>query len=418
MAKRKRTIVNISGTKNSQSQNQGSTSQPRRRGYTRMSELCDLNEGEHVVINLNELGQPIGVEATNLSNYIGSTVRQFDNAPIDYDSWHHVPSSFKEKKIAELEHLSETNKKNRAKYDDPYCTGSKSFARVIDEKTKKNNGVRPSRAKLYIETRTKKDGSYVNDKTAEIYELMKEGMQEMGGSESTEGQRYWNDDVYSHVKRPEKRGRIHRVGKAPSCSKDTSSTSVEQEGESTHLRNMVQHLGSEVSGLKGLVASLIAVFQSQAQVNPQMAELIELAQRHIRSEASDAGSTPSQTPHENRDGYSHHDQNGLLGMQKLRVLDLGHHQLIGWIPTALENLTSLNYLYLYQNNLTGLVPSQGLEAFQQQIARQSALVQIMVILLFRLFFWMETILLEHCRAFYQNDSNYEYWMSVITNYRA
>ncbi|XP_029122339.1 uncharacterized protein [Elaeis guineensis] len=243
MAKRKRTIVNISGTKNSQSQNQGSTSQPRRRGYTRMSELCDLNEGEHVVINLNELGQPIGVEATNLSNYIGSTVRQFDNAPIDYDSWHHVPSSFKEKKIAELE------------------------------------------------------------------ELMKEGMQEMGGSESTEGQRYWNDDVYSHVKRPEKRGRIHRVGKAPSCSKDTSSTSVEQEGESTHLRNMVQHLGSEVSGLKGLVASLIAVFQSQAQVNPQMAELIELAQRHIRSEASDAGSTPSQTPHENRDGYSHHDQN-------------------------------------------------------------------------------------------------------------
>ena len=62
-----------------------------------MSELCDLNEGERVVINLNELGQPIGVEATNLSNYIGSTVRQVDNAPIDYDSWHHVPLSFKEK---------------------------------------------------------------------------------------------------------------------------------------------------------------------------------------------------------------------------------------------------------------------------------------------------------------------------------
>lgn len=68
-----------------------------------MSELHDLNEGERVVINLNELGQPIRVEATNLSNYIGSMVRQFDNAPIDHDSWHHVPSSFKEKMIAELE---------------------------------------------------------------------------------------------------------------------------------------------------------------------------------------------------------------------------------------------------------------------------------------------------------------------------
>ncbi|XP_073105045.1 uncharacterized protein [Elaeis guineensis] len=143
-------------------------------------------------------------------------------------------------------HLSETNKKNRAKYDDPHCTGSKSFARVIDEKTKANNGVRPSHAKLYIETRTKKDGSYVNDKMAEIYELMKEGMQEVSGSESTEGQRYWNNDVYSHVKGPKKRGRIHCVEKVSSCSKATSSTSVEQERESTHLRNIVQHLGSEV----------------------------------------------------------------------------------------------------------------------------------------------------------------------------
>ena len=59
-----------------------------------MSELCDLNEGECVVVNLNELRQPIRVEATNLSNYIGSIVRQFDNAPIDHDSWHHVPSNF------------------------------------------------------------------------------------------------------------------------------------------------------------------------------------------------------------------------------------------------------------------------------------------------------------------------------------
>ena len=47
-------------------------------------------------------------------------------------------------------------------------------------------------------------------------------------------------------------------------------------------------------------------------------------------------------------------------MQKLRVLDLGYNQLIGGILTALENLSSLNYLYLDQNNLTGLVPSQGI----------------------------------------------------------
>ena len=48
-------------------------------------------------------------------------------------------------------------------------------------------------------------------------------------------------------------------------------------------------------------------------------------------------------------------------MQKLRVLDLGqNYQLIGGIPIALENLSSLNSLYLDQNNLTSSIPSQGI----------------------------------------------------------
>ncbi|XP_073102374.1 uncharacterized protein [Elaeis guineensis] len=129
----------------------GSTSWPRRRGYIRMFELRDLKEGEHVVANLSELGQSIRVEATNLSNYIQSMVRQFDNAPIDYDSWHDVPSGFKEKMIAELEMKAAVPE---------YCNENQ-WRRRID---------------MWL--------------TEKSMELMKEGMQEVGGSESTEGQRH------------------------------------------------------------------------------------------------------------------------------------------------------------------------------------------------------------------------------------
>ncbi|OMO86777.1 Transposase, Ptta/En/Spm, plant [Corchorus capsularis] len=64
--------------------------------------------------------------------------------------------------------ISRTNQANRLKLEEPHCTGTKSFARIIDEKTKDANGIPPSRAAMYILSRTKKDGTIVNQKAAEF----------------------------------------------------------------------------------------------------------------------------------------------------------------------------------------------------------------------------------------------------------
>ncbi|XP_039128502.1 uncharacterized protein LOC120264743 [Dioscorea cayenensis subsp. rotundata] len=73
---------------------------------------------------------------------------------------------------------SETNRTNRSKSDEPHCAGTRSFPTIIQTVTEESNGIPPSRAEMYIRTRTRKDGSVVNEKVASIVELMKKGLSE------------------------------------------------------------------------------------------------------------------------------------------------------------------------------------------------------------------------------------------------
>ncbi|GKD84713.1 transposase, Ptta/En/Spm, partial [Tanacetum coccineum] len=47
-------------------------------------------------------------------------------------------------------------------------SGTKSFARLAEKEATKNNRVQPTRGKLYQISRTRKDGSIVNDKAAQF----------------------------------------------------------------------------------------------------------------------------------------------------------------------------------------------------------------------------------------------------------
>ncbi|CAH9071880.1 unnamed protein product, partial [Cuscuta epithymum] len=68
----------------------------------------------------------------------------------------------------EAKEQSTKNKENCSKSKEPHCTGTKSFPRVIHEMTEESNGIHPSRAKVYVRTRTRKNGSIVNDEAAEV----------------------------------------------------------------------------------------------------------------------------------------------------------------------------------------------------------------------------------------------------------
>ncbi|XP_058787948.1 uncharacterized protein LOC131662238 isoform X2 [Vicia villosa] len=69
--------------------------------------------------------------------------------------------------------ISKINAQNRAKFEDVHCMGTKSLPKLIDEKKKNGNGVSPKRKEIYIDTRTRKDGSIVNEKAARLIEEIK-----------------------------------------------------------------------------------------------------------------------------------------------------------------------------------------------------------------------------------------------------
>lgn len=45
----------------------------------------------------NEFDQPIGDDATKFTNFLGTVVRNGNDAPLIYKDWRQVPSEYKEK---------------------------------------------------------------------------------------------------------------------------------------------------------------------------------------------------------------------------------------------------------------------------------------------------------------------------------
>ncbi|GJU78697.1 transposase, Ptta/En/Spm, plant [Tanacetum coccineum] len=120
-----------------------------------------------------------------------------------------VESWFTEEKQVE----SERKKINRLKSIEPHVTGTKSFARVKDEKTKKNKGVSPSRGGMYCITRTRKDGSIVNAVAAQVVADIKAIGDSSSTDQETTNNSDWTNDDLSKVKGPERRGSVRCTGK-------------------------------------------------------------------------------------------------------------------------------------------------------------------------------------------------------------
>ncbi|GJW46900.1 transposase, Ptta/En/Spm [Tanacetum coccineum] len=115
---------------------------------------------------------------------------------------------------------AENKKRNRSKSDEPHIKGSKSFARLCDEETQKNNGVPPSCEGMYCLTHTYQDGSIVNATAAKVVEAIKNMGESSTAQETrTDGSPYWIDDDLAKIKGPERGGNVRCVGKFPAAKK-------------------------------------------------------------------------------------------------------------------------------------------------------------------------------------------------------
>ncbi|XP_028193667.1 uncharacterized protein LOC114379240 isoform X1 [Glycine soja] len=173
----------------------------------------------------------------------------------------------------QLKKISNINKRSRSKYEDLHCMGTNNLPRRIHEMTTKAKGVQPSRAEIYIDTRTQKDGSIVTEKAAIVIDERKKKMVEAESSQnlqSTQDSTNWTNDIYSKVKGPEKRGRVRCLGKLPHQASSS---------QSSYANNRIQKL-------ENLLGNLVAVLKVLFAEDPQINQVLEAIDQELYSEVS------------------------------------------------------------------------------------------------------------------------------------
>ncbi|KAG5012661.1 hypothetical protein JHK82_024808 [Glycine max] len=195
--------------------------------------------------------------------------------PSQYRDLVHYWCSEKGQKIRKI------NKRSRSKYEDLHCMGTNNLPRRIHEMTTKAKGVQPSRAEIYIDTRTRKDGSIVTEKAAIVIvrilifisilflcfaqfsnRRLWESSQNL---QSTQDSTDWTNDIYSKVKGPEKRGRVRCLGKLPHQASSS---------QSSYTNNRIQKL-------ENLLGNLVAVLKVRFAEDPQINQVLEAIDQEV-----------------------------------------------------------------------------------------------------------------------------------------
>ncbi|CAL5329790.1 hypothetical protein CsSME_00010250 [Camellia sinensis var. sinensis] len=303
----------------------------RGRGPTRCLDVW--NTEDKIPIATNALGQPIGLEAPKLVNFLGTMARNGHLAPLNYVDWRAFPDENKEKmwqqvqekfdidpnseswvlksignkwknwkallkanhynrhttdeeRLAdrdervlpdqwrilisfwnskEAQERSVTNKASRAQQKTMHTTGTKSFARVREEQREKRpDGKEPSRAELFILTRTRKDGHPVNEASSVIISQLREKASQQRGT-SQNG--IVEDDVFAEVVGQDRHGRVrYLLGPSPSDLGGPKPSRAE-------AIRMVSEANVEVRELKNKMSSME---QTCAQMAAQMTTMMSM----------------------------------------------------------------------------------------------------------------------------------------------
>ncbi|KAJ8630302.1 hypothetical protein MRB53_023625 [Persea americana] len=239
----------------------------RTRGSNRGIKLFNRQPDDKLIVQFNAEGQPIGENARPFTTLCGIIVRTPGNAPLQVMKWADVPEQAKDKmwkhiqdhavvdderkkwvlqNEERLQHLppdvsredwawlvqywgnpevqvvASKNKANCSKQTLKHTGGTKSFARHRDEETRSRiDGSIPSRADIFIRTHSRKDGTPVDERSAEIISKFKElSATQEGGSSSSIG-----DQIYTQVMGEERHGRVRGYGLGPTPTSVFGSTS-------------------------------------------------------------------------------------------------------------------------------------------------------------------------------------------------
>ncbi|KAI3755176.1 hypothetical protein L1987_54971 [Smallanthus sonchifolius] len=303
------------------------------RGPTRCLKL--LNAAGRIKIVTNDLGQPVGREASLLTSFLGLTARDGNLAPLIYSSWSKVPENNKEsmwqkvltkfdinpcsrswvlmslgtkwrnfKSLLKTTHydthatdeerladcdervlpdqwaflvsqwssekwqrISAKNKANRARQRFIHTSGKKSFARIREEeKAKRPDGKEPSKAELFILTRTRKNGLPMNEETAAVISQLRES--ETNKEQTVINKNEPQDDAYNHVMGVVRKRDVSLFGLNATPSRSGSEVPTRAEA-----LKMVKEKNAEVVEMKEKLAS---VEETCSQMAAQMSAMMSM----------------------------------------------------------------------------------------------------------------------------------------------
>ncbi|KAL6964446.1 hypothetical protein U1Q18_052451 [Sarracenia purpurea var. burkii] len=179
------------------------------------------------------------------------------------DQWRILVSFWNSKEVQER---SVINKGIRALQKINHTSGTKSFARVREEqRAKKPDGKEPSRAELFILTRTRKDGQPINEASSVLISQLRErAAQQLGTSQDDAV----DDDVFFQVMGQDSRGRVRTYGLGP-----TPSYLEGPKPSRAEALEMVSEANAEVHEMK---ERMVAMEQTCAQMASQMATMMSM----------------------------------------------------------------------------------------------------------------------------------------------
>lgn len=156
----------------------------RGRGPTVMHEITrDSSVGQRRVIEYNEDGQPIGVNATKLKSFIGMCVRH--HVPIIYDNWKMVPSEIKEKIYNLIKDGFVVDPRSKKNILQNAGTSFRQFKYILTTKYvmpfKDNLESLKSPPKLYSHIEQEHWNTFVKSRLNEEFESLSQKNQEMRG---------------------------------------------------------------------------------------------------------------------------------------------------------------------------------------------------------------------------------------------
>ncbi|WVY90870.1 hypothetical protein V8G54_036384 [Vigna mungo] len=177
----------------------------------KVKEVNNLPSGEHIIVEFDEIGMPIGEGQGVLAGYCSLLATYGNLFLINFERWSRkigMPNTYFLECFKQiLQEMCKKNRENRNKQITPHTGGSKPFSRKRHEMFMET-GQLPSRGKLYIETHKKKDGSFVNDAAKDIAEQI-----EAGSTQSTTNELEVSpNDVVGKVLGPEHSGRVRCMG--------------------------------------------------------------------------------------------------------------------------------------------------------------------------------------------------------------